>query len=59
MIEDDENSVSANEVGFVLLPEKFQSKKNHIQHFRNSRLLQGKNHYVWKRDEETNVSSAA
>lgn len=27
MIEDNENSASANEVGFVLLPEKFQSTK--------------------------------
>lgn len=29
MIEDDENSLSANEVGLVLLPEKFQTKKKH------------------------------
>lgn len=29
MIEDDENSVYVNEVGFVLLPEKFQNKKPH------------------------------
>lgn len=42
MIEDDENSLSANEVGLVLLPEKFQTKKN-IQHFQNSRLFQEKN----------------
>lgn len=57
MIEDDENSVCANEVGFVLLPEKIQRKKKPHSTLSKLKTVTGKRPQMSEKEMKKQMSS--